>query len=277
MSDPVRLRDAGDAFEMSVLAAAKDDVPGGHVGKGVRAALGLGAIAAIGATTSTAAAAGTVATAGTAATAKGATALGVAVVVKWLGVCVVAGVALGATSAYVSQPRRPEPQAASAFVSMPAPVRAAPARPTTMVKTAPSPVPAPATPPAAPAPNATSTLSTPALPVPLATPSSTSASHPATLLSELTPLDSARAALNAGDTSLALDQLNRHDLDYPSGQLAPETLALRIDVYAARHDDAKLVELTQRFLARYPGNPQAARVRSIADAAGNRAGHVPNP
>ena len=41
MSDPLRLREGDDPFVSEVLASARDDAPGAHVGKRVRAALGV--------------------------------------------------------------------------------------------------------------------------------------------------------------------------------------------------------------------------------------------
>ena len=40
MNDPRRLREGDDPFVSEVLASARDDAPGAHVGKRVRAALG---------------------------------------------------------------------------------------------------------------------------------------------------------------------------------------------------------------------------------------------
>src|SRR6202041_4109638 len=56
MSDPVRLRDGGEAFEASLLESARDDRAGSHVRAGVHAALGLGAAASVATATGTAAA-----------------------------------------------------------------------------------------------------------------------------------------------------------------------------------------------------------------------------
>jgi hypothetical protein len=90
------------------------------------------------------------------------------------------------------------------------------------------------------------------------------------LVSELALLDVARRALDSGDTSHALTTLDRHDLEFAHGDLAPESLALRIEVYAQRRDDGKVRELGQSFLAQYPTHPQSRRVRALIDASGHR-------
>jgi hypothetical protein len=249
MSDPVRLRDGGDSFESAVLGSACDDVPGPHVDRKVRAALGLGAAATVGATTSAAAAAGAVKSAGSVAAVAAA---------KWVGVVVIASVAAGATTAYVSRPSAsavPAP-AVMASATVHAPVQLpvpTPARPVVSVEVSAAPVPV---------------AKAPSLPAP---PSASS------LVAELAPLDAAHAAFDSGDTERALQELNRHDLGFPHGQLAPESLALRTEVYASRHDDAKVLELTARFLARYPEHPQAMRMQGLARVAADRKASVSNP
>jgi outer membrane protein assembly factor BamD (BamD/ComL family) len=106
-------------------------------------------------------------------------------------------------------------------------------------------------------------------PIPIAAPTrEVPVASPDRLLSELALIDAARAALDSGDTALALSQLDRHDREFPRGQLAPEALALRVEVHAARHEDAKVRELAARFVARYPDHPQAERMRSRSSGEG---------
>jgi outer membrane protein assembly factor BamD (BamD/ComL family) len=76
-------------------------------------------------------------------------------------------------------------------------------------------------------------------------------------------MDGATAALDSGDARLALTLLDRHDLEFLHGQMAPEALELRIRAYGLRHDDAKVVELGRAFLSRYPDNPLVPRVRAL--------------
>jgi outer membrane protein assembly factor BamD (BamD/ComL family) len=85
------------------------------------------------------------------------------------------------------------------------------------------------------------------------------------LVSELALLDRAHRALDSADTPLALSMLDRRDLEFVHGDLAPESLALRIEAYAQRRDGVKVRELGQSFLSRYPSHPQVRRVQSLMD------------
>jgi hypothetical protein len=81
-------------------------------------------------------------------------------------------------------------------------------------------------------------------------------------------LDDAHAALSSGDTTRALALLDLHDREFRGGgALAPEAMALRIEVYAQRGDRDAAARLGSRFLAIYGDTPQAQRVRSIVEAA----------
>jgi len=254
MSDPVRLRDAGDAFEMGLLASARDDVASAAVHENVHEALGLGVTVAT-------AAAVTIASTSTAAGAtKGATTLATFAGAKWLGVVVAAGVAVGGASVYVRASRPPTIATDMASVTATPTVPLTPTRNASAIPDPTAALPVPVSP----------RLALPPHPVPHASPAPPPVTPPASasLVAELAPIDAARAAFDSGDTTLALDQINRHDLDFPHGQLAPEALALRVEIYASRHDDAKVRELTTRFLASYPTHPDAARMRALADRAG---------
>jgi hypothetical protein len=260
MKDPIRLREGGSSFEASLLDSAHDEKAGEHVRSALHATLGLATAAAIATTTTSAAAAGA-ATGAAAAKGGAGTALGLAIA-KWTLVVVVAGVVAGKTAEYVRTPHAAP--VANTVVSSTAtpPGRAAP--PSAHAESAPvvqaipddtlerrvSTPPAQATEARVIAPGLSS--------APSPTPASSS------LLAELSPIDAARAALDSENPALALEQLNRHDLDFPHGQLGPEALALRIEVYASWHDDSKVRELTQRFLTQYPDHPQAARIKSMA-------------
>ncbi len=262
MSDPVRLLDGEDALAVRVLASAREDAAPRHVHRRVSVALGLGAIAGASATT-TAAAATT--------TAKGAALLASIGVAKIATVVVVAGIAAAGAAAYV--PQRPaaigEAHHAAHDVSAPSQSTATRPRPAPGIAEPPATIAAPgatAQPVPSPTPTAVS-LPTPA-PTAVTTTVLAGLTPPADktgLLQELIPLDAAHAAFDAGDDALAMRHLDRHDLDYPHGQLAPEALALRVEIYARRHDDTKVDELGRRFLARYPEHPQTARVQAILD------------
>jgi len=257
MSDPVRLRDAGDSFEATLLDSASDDAPGGDVGKRVRATLGLGVVAGVSTATGTAAAAGG---------AMSTTTLGAVVGAKWVGALVIAGAAVGASTLYVRQ---------SHVRASPKPVVVV-SSPTRASSTVPRP-PSAGTPvvTATASPTSPSIPTSPSTPMAITLPSANPAPASSGLLSELAPLDAARTALEAGNIELAIEQLNRHDLDFPHGQLAPEALALRVEIYAARGDDVKVLELTDRFLSQYPQHPQVVHMRSLAHAAAGRVGSAP--
>jgi hypothetical protein len=255
MDDPVRLRDEGDALEIRVLRSAHGDAPTARVRE---RALAIGAAAAV-ATGSAAAVAGT----GGAGTAMGgAGALGALGAAKWVAVVVVVGAATVGATKLAEQPR----------------VEAAP------VRVAIDKAPEMALPPAAPVARAAPTVEEPLVPRTPAPPSAISLPAPpgtavvrprpalvsaphSDLLEELAFLDRARAALDSGDTVLAIRELDRHDLEYLHGQLASDALALRIEVYASRRDEAKVTELARSFLARFPDHPQAPLVRRLVEHA----------
>jgi outer membrane protein assembly factor BamD (BamD/ComL family) len=83
---------------------------------------------------------------------------------------------------------------------------------------------------------------------------------------ELRLLDEAHAALSAGDTSRALALLDRHDREATKPALAPEALALRVEVYARQGDRASVTRAANQFLALYGDRPEAQRVRTILEA-----------
>jgi TolA-binding protein len=260
MNDPKRLLDEGTELETRLLASAIDDAPRAGLGRKVHLALGIGGAAVgTGTATTTAAAAASKATPLLAS-------LGVA---KWVGI-----LALGTGAvASVAVVHRRASTVDSTSVEVPGAVeRRAPGAPA--VRTAAEPetrVPAPAEVSPPPAPIAAD----PPAPDPRVGPSGSrqapavSPGQPAVappkapapeLAGELALLDRAHAALDSGDTQLALATLDRHDLEYMNGGLAPEALLLRIEAYARRHDDVKVTELGARFLSRYPGHPQAPQV-----------------
>ena len=250
MHDPVRMVDEGDALEARVLGSARGDRAPDRVRERV---LALGVA---GAASAASAAAGATATTVHAAGAAGS--LGVA---KWALVMLVAGGAAAVTAKLVTQ------RTGESVPTRSAPVTALPAG------TAPTVDRMPVTPPPSPWVTATPPLSASSS-APRARPPAPHAPR-SELVEELALLDGARAALDSGDTDLAVRQLDRHDLDYVHGQLGPDALALRIDVYARRGDDAKVAELSRSFLARYPDHPQAPRVQVFIGTGGGRGARNP--
>jgi hypothetical protein len=266
MTDPKRLLEGGTELEARLLASALEDAPGRGLERRVQVAVGIGGIAM---------GAGTASTTAAAAASKAIPLLSLGVA-KWVGI-----VAIG-TGAMVG---------AAVIVRPEVGLRHAPVR--SVSPTRPTGAPGAAVGPAmtAPPPNAAQPWIPPIPPIAISPP----APHPATLdragvpsttnhpqalaaspsavvptetttdllVSELAMLDSAHKALDSGDTQLALATLDRHDLEFAHGDLAPESLVLRIEAYAQRRDDVKVRELGQSFLSRYPAHPQSGRVQLL--------------
>jgi hypothetical protein len=244
MLDPLRMLDEGDALEVRLLASAARDEAPSHVRERVLGLAVAGAVSAVGGT----AAAATVGTGAAKATGL----LGAIAAAKWTVVAVVAGVA-AAGVIEVAAGRVESAWRGAGVAKVPSAV-AVRVRATSAngegrrVAVAP----------------AVSAAVAPIVVVPTPSVRAVAAASPgADLPKELALLDAARAALDTGDTALAIERLDRHDLDYARGQLAPDALALRIEVYAKRGDRVKVGELSRGFLARYPEHPEAPRVREI--------------
>jgi len=82
-----------------------------------------------------------------------------------------------------------------------------------------------------------------------------------TLAAQVALLDSARTAIAAGAFAQALRLADRYRADFPDGELAPEAEVVAIEALVARGERAAASERAARFLARYPGDPHAARVK----------------
>jgi hypothetical protein len=269
MNDPKRLLDEGTELEARLLSSAIDDAPRAGVGRRVHLALGIGG-AAIGAGTATTTAAAAAASKATPFLAS----LGVA---KWVGILAIGTGAVASVAVVHRRASTPESTSVEAAVERRAPgapaVRTAPEPETRSPAPAEvSPPPAPiAVDPPAPDPRVGPSVSRQAPAVSSGQPAVAPQKAPAPeLAGELALLDRAHAALDSGDTQLALATLDRHDLEYMNGGLAPEALLLRIEAYARRHDDVKVAELGARFLSRYTGHPQAPQVAEMMKASAGR-------
>jgi len=262
MSDPTRFSDGGgNDLERLLADSVRDDAPSRRTRRRVEAALGLGAAVST-ATASTSALGATVKTGVT---------VGVA---KWIGIATV-GVALAGagTASYLSKGASPQvaaPQvtAASRPATPPSAIRkqtppaAVPIVPEPMATETPVVTEAPAPPPAS-----VSAAKPVAAAASVASVSSIASAKPAASLGdELRLLDEAHAALSAGDTSRALSLLDRHDREATKPALAPEALALRVEVYARLGDRASVTRAANQFLALYGDRPEAQRVRTILEA-----------
>lgn len=82
-----------------------------------------------------------------------------------------------------------------------------------------------------------------------------------TLAAQVALLDSARTAIAAGAFAEALRLADRYRADFPAGELGPEAEVVAIEALVARGDRAAASARAARFLARYPGDPHAARVK----------------
>jgi hypothetical protein len=296
MSEPRRFSEGG-AGELArvVVDSVRDEVPPAALRKKVALALGLGAGVVAGATTAAAAAAvnahaatavgsaGATGAASATAAAAGASAIGasqaaqVSVAVgltKWIGVAAATGLAAAGAAGYLQATapsldgHRASAAARSAYVQTQASAVAAspPHRPapTLASPSAEADDPHPVA--------GTSSKERPSEAPPASgvvggqAPRSASLRAGTSLSDELRVLDDARAALDAGDTARALTLLGRHDRDFSPPALAPEAMALRIEVYARGPDRESTARLARRFLVLYGDRPEAQRVRSILAA-----------
>jgi outer membrane protein assembly factor BamD (BamD/ComL family) len=81
------------------------------------------------------------------------------------------------------------------------------------------------------------------------------------LYGELALLDTAAAALAAGDGRRTLALLDAYTREYPRPRLAPEAEVLRIDALAQTGHQALAAKAAETFLKRHPDSVFAARVR----------------
>jgi hypothetical protein len=275
MTDPKRLLEDGTTLEASLLGSAMDDAPRKGLDRRIQAALGIGGIAITAGTASTTAAAATKA-------APYLMSLGIA---KWAGIVAVGAGAVVGGAAFVrhevTSDRFPAPAPHATYETLPATHVVEGARPSGTAAQAQGRAQEPSAPagepeavaraPVAAAPEAKETVVA-ANPSrgPLTSPVDAPVSPAPGLASELKLMDGANAALDSGDADLALTLLDRHDLEFLHGRLAPEALELRIRAYALRHDDAKVAELGRAFLARYPDSPLVPRVRALTSPVDRR-------
>lgn len=82
-----------------------------------------------------------------------------------------------------------------------------------------------------------------------------------TLSAQVALLDAARSAVAAGAVAEALRLADKYRADFPNGELAPEAEVVAIEALVAQGQKPAAAERAARFLARYPGDPHAARVK----------------
>jgi hypothetical protein len=83
------------------------------------------------------------------------------------------------------------------------------------------------------------------------------------LRDEIAAVDSARAALSAGDASRALEVLRRYEARYASGSFRPEATAIRIEALVKLGRQSEARTLAARFVAEQRGTLLAKRVAEL--------------
>jgi hypothetical protein len=85
----------------------------------------------------------------------------------------------------------------------------------------------------------------------------------AALREEISLLDRAREALEAGAPQRAQSLLAQHGRRFAKGTLVPEAQAMRIETMARLGDTERAQELSERFLSTYPQHPLRERVSAV--------------
>jgi hypothetical protein len=84
-----------------------------------------------------------------------------------------------------------------------------------------------------------------------------------TLAAEIAALDTVRRAIAAGDYVGALREADAYPRSFPQGQLAVDADALAVEALAVSGKRAAARARAERFLAKYPNDPHAARIRTL--------------
>jgi len=284
MSQMRRLKDeTRSPFARALVeSAAGDRSESGACDRALRA-LGVGTAAGAVAATSTAKAAALASTAGTGGgtlsvaptAAKG----GALLLVKWVGVAAIGGAAAIGAAPYVRDaiaPAAPRPTVPTVSAPPPAAYSARPASAAPIDHAIPG-VESPSLPPAV---IGTASAAAPPVPTELPVPATRprEAPSPRTLVPsaaeappareadsvgpQLTELNAARAALEAGTPARALALLDDFDLRHPSSSLKEEVAVLRVDALVDAGRLAEASDLAAAFLRAYPGSAYGQHVRS---------------
>jgi hypothetical protein len=258
MTEPERLLNgADDEVALALLRSAHEDAPSRRARQGAMVALGI-ATAGVATASSAGAATATAAGLAKASVAPAAAQTGTlairwgAILVKWVGIAAVGGLA----SWGVAEQLTPNTQPLAAAVVVQEGARAE------VVVAAHAPVAALAQPAAEdaeeePAPDAAEDAS------PVIAPGKAKPAKKASLSEELAALDKARKAM-ADDPDAALAAVEAYEKKYKGGILAEEAEVLRVEslARAGKKDAAKAA--ASAFLARHPQSTFAARVRALA-------------
>jgi hypothetical protein len=85
----------------------------------------------------------------------------------------------------------------------------------------------------------------------------------ADLAAELDALDAVRRALGRNEPRSALRALIEYDQDFPSGRLALEATALRVEALARSGDRAQARQLAERLFSEQPNGPYRRRLEKV--------------
>lgn len=85
----------------------------------------------------------------------------------------------------------------------------------------------------------------------------------ASLTEQVAAIDHARAALESGDATGAIAQVDAYEARYSDGAFRQEADLLRIEALDKRGEHSKATAAGRRFLKAYPKSPHAARVRAL--------------
>jgi outer membrane protein assembly factor BamD (BamD/ComL family) len=94
-----------------------------------------------------------------------------------------------------------------------------------------------------------------------------SSARSSTLAAEVALLDAVRAKIAAAAYDEALRGVEQFHRSFPAGELAPDADVLALEALAQKGDHSELDRRAARFLARYPADPHAARVRGLTEHA----------
>jgi hypothetical protein len=89
--------------------------------------------------------------------------------------------------------------------------------------------------------------------------------EPSRLAAEVSRIDIARTASTNGDFDGAIRLIERYHDDFPEGALAPDADVVALEAAVGKHDRGEVSRRARSFLARYPNDPHAARVRWLAE------------
>ena len=84
---------------------------------------------------------------------------------------------------------------------------------------------------------------------------------------EVALLDRARGAMARGDSAGAIAALRKHDAEFKNGTLNPEADVLRIEALLGRGDSARAAGAARAFLASHGESPLVGRVRKLLQKA----------